>query len=135
MPERHLQLGDKAAAPSTTTHIVQQTRPFLERSVFARAQVVTPVRRSQRGSAAAPPSTGALLRGAGFMYAPNQALAPRLTPAAGRAAGALGDVALAGDLRGSLSPYAVRPCGALPRDFFRAGVPLYACLSAPQAGL
>ena len=78
--------------------------------MLARAQVITPVRRSQRGGAAAPPSTGALLRGAGFMYAPNQALAPRLTPAPGRAAGALGDAVLAGELHGPLSPYAVCPC-------------------------
>lgn len=72
-------------------------------------QVVTPVRRSQRSSTAAPPSMGAMLRGAGFMYAPNQALAPRLTPAAGRAAGALGAAAAAADLCVSLSPHTVRP--------------------------
>ncbi len=50
-------------------------------------------------------STGALLRGAGFMYAPNDALAPRLAPAAGRAAAALGAPA---------SPRAVCGQGPLP---------------------
>jgi len=62
------------------------------------------VRRSQRSGSVARVSTGALLRGAGFMYAPNDALAPRLMPAAGRAAAALGAPA---------SPRAVRGRGAL----------------------
>lgn len=63
------------------------------------------MRRSQRSGGTARVSTGALLRGAGFMYAPNDALAPRLAPAAGRAAAALGAPA---------SPRAVCGQGPLP---------------------
>ncbi|KAK9837454.1 hypothetical protein WJX81_003783 [Elliptochloris bilobata] len=100
-------LGDAGGPSLGSRDALSPVRaPARLRDALGGIQVVTPVRRSQRGGPPAPPSTGALLRGAGFMYAPNQALAPRLTPAAGRAAGALSDAALAADLRGSLSPHA-----------------------------
>ena len=66
-------------------------------------QLVTPKRRSARkASLAPPPSAGRMLAAAGFAYAPNAALEPRLAPAAGQGRLVLDD-ALDDDMHASMA--------------------------------